>query len=224
MQLLRPNYLNLVLAAVVAASFASAAQIKGGLITENTSTPLPSSDTISIFGNNFSISWIDNFTSAPSPGLCTTSPTCTNDFSQTLNENSPGSIIPFLVTYNGSIYNKLGGYSVILNLTFTSQSVTVPVANVGLPRVPVYLSTWSGVPFTATGSFTVMHGATVVLTDTLDGFGLAGGTNGPNTGFGTGGTSFTYAFAAVPEPASVGLVSIGILAGFCAKRRRSSVR
>lgn len=218
---IQAKFLCLIASVALFTSVTYAAVITGGTITENTGL-LNNTDTLNIFGSNFSISWIDQFSSAPSPAACVATPTCTNDFSQVLDENSPGSIIPFLVTYNGNIYNKLGGYNAVVNLTITSGAYTVNLNNVGTSRIPLYLALWSGVPFTVTGDFEVFQGKTLVVSDTLGGFGLAGGSNGPNTARGVGDTSFIYAFASVPEPATAGLVGVGILAAWYLRRRRAA--
>jgi hypothetical protein len=213
----RARYLRLITSVALFASATYAANITGGAITENTGL-LNNTDALNIFGNNFSITWADQLSSAPDPAACVATPTCTNDFSQMLSEASPGGLLPILITYNGNIYNKLGGYNATLDLTISSGAYTVPLSNVGTNRIPLYLALWSGVPFTVTGSFSVFQGSTLVVTDTLSGFGLAFGSNGPNTARGLGPTSFTYAFGDVPEPATLGLVGAGLLAAWYRRR------
>ena len=77
------------------------------------------------------------------------------------------------------------------------------------------------VPFTMTGSFTILASdhVTVLASDTLSGAGLASTNGAPGSREGT----VFYNFTSVPEPTSIGLIATGlVLTRWLAWRRRAA--
>ena len=200
-------------------------------------------NSINIAGPNLAINVTSAFpallnVSTPLCGLG--QPTCTYNFSQTasISNASPGgsSVILSLIsngntyTNNGSCGNFTGAcYQLLLNLTFSSSSATVPQINefdpmTGFPTRSV--AQWSAVPFTATGNYTVTFfpgGAapSVVASDTLTGSGFASG-NTETRQTGAGAATIAYRFTSTPEPGTAGLVGGAILLGAAFLRKRKA--
>lgn len=218
---------SIMVAALLAGS-TFAASITSGTISVFTEDVGPRRTSLTLVGADFSITMgtvlsSDNLISLPP--ICFIG-TCTYDFTQLASlthgdESVTGHVVSYgmSVTYHGVTY-EYGStpYTLALSLQLTGPSVTVPVdfAPSPLDRSLVY---WTGVPFTASGTFAIMNGSTVILSDTLTGSGTAGA----DDQIYNAGAIFeaAYSFQAVPEPAAFVLVASG-LAAIGATRRRAS--
>lgn len=200
-----------------------AASITSGTISAAFQNDGPLHTVVTLAGADFSISMqaafgADDLIKLP---LSCSVGTCTYDFSQlaSLSHGSAAGLYIMSVTYHGATY-EYGStpYTLALSLNLTGSSVTVP--GDFTPAISRLLFTWAGVPFTAAGTFAVMDGSTVILSDTLTG----GGTAGAFEGQYLAGSLFsaTYDFQAdyanAPEPAAFALAASG-LAAIGARRR-----
>ena len=209
------------LAASIFAACAWSGTLTSGTIQQNYSDsngPTTFTSPITLTGTNFSITTTQPFSIFPNILSCGLGPSCgTYNFSQTTSFSGTNGFSNLTVVYNRVLYpNSISTpYSLALTLTFNSSSRTVPVTGTS-PNLQV---SFANVPFTATGSFTLSSGNTVIVTDTLSGQGLASG-NSTASDRGSSG-SIAYAFA-TPEPATFSLVGGGVLlAAWLARRRRT---
>jgi len=124
-------------------------------------------------------------------------------------------------TYNGVSYPVA---QVSIAMAFTSS--IVQVTELCNPSQSIFkfncVGTVANIPFTVTGSFTIMNGSTVIASDTLSGHGLAS-FSGQNNDDGYG-MQATYVFSSVPEPSSIGLVASGLFAAGWLNRRGRAAR
>ena len=210
------------LVALAFTSLASADTITAAYFTTDKIGPA-STLSIGLFGANFALVFAPVLGALPTPSLGScTGTTCSFDFSNT--GSYTASFLAYSLTYNGNSYG-LGSdtNSLRLDLTFTSIVADTPLSEVTTPPPGRVVDTalWTNIPFTVSGSFTVMKGGNVIVTDSIDGSGLAGAsfrsTRIANTA--------SVGYFIVPEPATVATVGVGLLmAGWRRRRLRASKR
>ena len=155
---------------------------------------------------------------------------CSLNLSQTA--QAPNFFTSGSLTYGGTTYGLGAGYSLAISLTFSAvatsytQACTFP--DPLIPNIRYACSGGTGsssTPFMATGSFTLLGpGGAVVATDTLTGSGTASYSH--SFARNAGGDAelqfadFTFAPAAAPEPATIGLTAAGLFVASAFARRR----